>query len=537
MQQFCLKKTAGAFLAGVLLLLAGCGSASSGDGSTGGSVSENGSLSQNGSSAEQQKTLVYGSGDYTAINPALYEHGEINSLLFSGLTAHDGSNKVVPGLAESWAYDKETGAYTFRLRQGVNWHDGEPFTAEDVKFTLEAIMNPENLSEIASNYEDITAVETEGPHTVRLVMKAPNVAMLDYLTVGMLPKHLLEGKNLATDPFNQQPVGTGPYRLAAWDMGQSIRMEKNKDYFGGAPEIDSVIFKIVPDEKARALQFKSGELDLTQITPQDAAAFAKEENSTVYIMKTADYRGILYNFQNPLFRDHRELPKALSYAVDRQSIVDSVLLGNGTPAWSPLQTGPYCAPDMEKYDYNPERAGALLEEGGWKIGIDGIREKDGIPLAFTINVGEGDPVRVDMANICAQQLKAVGAEVKVAIQSNVDWGGQEAYLIGWGSPFDPDDHTYKVFGTGKGGNYSGYSNAAVDAALQKARETDVDADRRTYYREFQTALAEDPAFTFLAYADAVYAVKNKVKGIRPDMVLGHHGVGIFQNITEWSIES
>ena len=191
-------------------------------------------------SKNDASTLVYASGDYTSINPALYEHGEINSLIFSGLTAHDADNKVVPALAETWEYDKEHYTYTFHLRKDVKWHDGQPFTASDVVFTLEAILNPENESEIASNYEDIVSMAAVDEHTFTLTLSAPNVAMLDYLTIGILPRHLLEGKNLITDSFNQNPVGTGPYKLTHWDVGQSITLEKNQDYYGKTPSIDTI---------------------------------------------------------------------------------------------------------------------------------------------------------------------------------------------------------------------------------------------------------------------------------------------------------
>lgn len=485
---------------------------------------------------EDDRTLIYGSGDYTAINPALYEHGEINSLIFSGLTAHDSENKIVPALAERWDYDEETCTYTFHLRSGVLWHDGKRFTSEDVKFTLETILEPANASEIASNYEDITAIETPDAHTVRLVLKAPNVAILDYLTVGILPAHLLRGKDISTDAFNRSPVGTGPYRLTAWDLGQSIVLDGNTEYYAGEPKISRIIFKIVPDAKARALQMKSGELDMAQLTPRDAAELEGGDGLTLYRMRTSDYRGILYNFNHPLFRENRELPAALSYALDRQPVVESVLLGSGEPAYSPLQRSPYNNPEMERYEHSPEKSRSLLEAAGWESGADGIYEKNGTRLAFTIHCSEGDQVRVDMANICAQQLRAVGADVKVAVDAQIDWAGQESYLIGWGSPFDPDDHTYKVFGTDKGSNFSAYSNAEVDELLQKARETDVFTERLEYYRQFQAALARDPAYSFIAYVDAVYAAKRTIGGITPDTVLGHHGVGIFWNVAQWTLE-
>lgn len=499
-----------------MLLMAGCGGAKK--------------------TASTEKVLVYGSGDYTSINPALYEHGEINSLIFSGLTAHDKNNKIIPGLAESWTLDKATNTYAFKLRKDVKWHDGKPFSAEDVKFTLDTIMKPANASEIASNYEDITKIEVVDNTTLKITLKAPNVAMLDYLTIGILPKHLLEGKNIATDKFNQFPIGTGPYKMESWDKGQSITLVKNKDFYVKEPQIDKVIFKIVEDTKARALQLKSGELDLAQITPRDGEQFENNKDFIVNYMKTSDYRGIMYNFNNPLFKEHRELPNALSYAIDRKAILDSVLLGHGKVAYSPLQAGEYNNPNMEKFDYNPDQAKKELEKAGWKLGKDGIYEKNGRKLSFTVNCKEGDQVRVDMANICAQQFKAIGVEMKVAIQPKIDWENQDAFLVGWGSPFDPDDHTYKVFGTGKGNNYNSYSNAKVDELLQKARETDVQAERLKYYQEFQTELTKDMPYTFIDYIDALYVAKPNLQGITPETILGHHGVGVFWNVADWTIE-
>lgn len=489
-----------------------------------------------GSKENGEKTLVYGSGDYTAINPALYEHGEINSLIFLGLTTHDEKDEVAPGAAESWSFDEATNTYTFKLREGLKFHDGEPLTAEDVKFTIESIMDPDNGSENASNFEDVTKVEAADDQTVKISLKAPNVAMLDYLTIGILPKHLLEGKDLATDSFNQNPIGAGPYKLTAWDQGQSITLEKNEDFYRGAPKIDKVIFKIVEDTDARALQLQSGELDFAQITPKAMEEFDGKDDFAVYSMKTADYRGIMYNFNVDLFKNNRELPAALSYAIDRDAIIKSVLLGHGQAAYSPLQMGDYNNEDIEKYSYDPDKTMELLEKAGWKKGSDGIYEKNGQKLEFTINCSQGDQVRIDMANICAQNLKEVGVSAKVEVPSEIDWAGQDAYLIGWGSPFDPDDHTYKVFGTEKGANYNAYSNKTVDKLLQQAREKEDKEDRLPLYKEFQEELAKDPAYTFIAYIDAIYAGKANITGITEDTLLGHHGVGIFWNIYDWDIE-
>ena len=488
-----------------------------------------------GAGALAEGTLVYGSGDYTRINPAIDEHGEINLLIFDGLTAHDADCNAVPALARSWEYDETTYTYTFHLEEGVTFHDGEPFTAGDVKFTLEAIMDPANESEIASNYEDVTAIEVIDDYTVAITLAGNNAAFLDYMTIAILPEHLLAGEDMQTSDFFRAPVGTGPYKLERWDEGQAITLVKNENYFKGAPNIDTVIFKIVTDDSAKALQLKSGELNLAHLTPRDAQLFEGDDRFVCYRMKTADYRGILYNFWNPYWQKNADIIPAISFAIDRQAMVDAVLLGHGDVAYGPLQRNVYNNEDVEHYDYNPERSVEILESIGCERGEDGYFYRDGERLGFTINCASGDQVRIDMAQIAAQQLRQVGIDVKVEIPAQVGWGTQEAYLIGWGSPFDADDHTYKVFGTDKGSNYSGYSNEKVDEYLTAARSTFDPDERAEYYAKFQKELAENPAYTFFCYIDADYVADASIQGITPETVLGHHGVGIFWNVKDWTI--
>lgn len=481
-------------------------------------------------------TLTYASGDYTRINPAMDEHGEINILIFNGLTAHDGDNQVVPCLAKSWDYDAATCTYTFHLEEGVKWHDGENFTAEDVKFTIEAIMDPENGSENAPNYEDVAEITVLDAHTVAFRLTAPNAAFLDYMTMAILPKHLLEGEDMQSSSFFRSPVGTGPYRLESWDEGQAIVLARNEDYFKGAAKIERIIFKIVPDDNAQAMQMKTGELDLALLTPKDAENFANDDNYAVYRMETSDYRGILFNFWNPYWTENKDIIPAICCAIDRQAIVDAVILGHGVVAYGPLQRNEYNYEDVEHYDYDPDRARAILEEAGCTLNESGFYERDGQEIGFVISVGAGDQVRVDIAQAAAQMLRQVGINCSVEIPEKVDWGGQMAYLIGWGSPFDADDHTYKVFGTDKGANYSGYSNALVDQYLIEARESDDPAVRAEAYANFQIELANDPAYAFICYIDADYVATSRLKGIDPDTILGHHGVGIFWNVAEWTLE-
>nr|WP_277935302.1 ABC transporter substrate-binding protein [Parablautia muri] len=482
-------------------------------------------------------TLVYGSGDYTRINPAMDEHGEINILIFDGLTAHDGENKVVPGLAENWEFDDESNIYTFHMREGVKWHDGKPVTAKDVKFTIEAIMDPENGSENAPNFEDVEEITVIDDVTIAFKLAAPNVAFLDYMTMAVLPSHLLEGEDMQESAFFRSPVGTGPYKLESWDEGQAITLVKNEDYFKGAANIDKVIFKIVPDDNAKTLQMQSGELDLALLTPRDSESFADREGYQVYHMKTSDYRGILFNFWNEYWTKNRDIIPAICYGIDRQAILDAVVLGHGIVAYGPLQRNIYDNGDVEHYDYDPQKAKELLEGAGCEMGEDGFYDRDGEKLGFTISVGAGDQVRLDIAQAAAQQLKEIGLDVNVEVPTVVDWGRQQAYLIGWGSPFDADDHTYKVFGTDKRANYNGYSNELVDRYLTEARRSDDEQVRRQAYDKFQEELAKDPAFAFICYIDADYVANAGISGISTDTVMGHHGVGIFWNIYEWTIDN
>ena len=485
--------------------------------------------------ADDPAALVYGSGDYTRIDPAMDEHGEINLLLFDGLTAHDGENRVVPGLAKEWTFEEDTCTYTFYLEEGVTWHDGQPFTAEDVKFTIEAIMDPDNGSENAPNYEDVAEITVIDDYTVSFRLDAPNAAFLDYMTMAILPRHLLEGEDMQRSDFFRHPVGTGPYKLERWDEGQAITLVKNEDYFKGEAHIDRIIFKIVTDDNVRAMQMRSGELDLALLTPRDADGFEDDGDHTVYRMATSDYRGILFNFRNPYWTDNRDLIPAVCCALDRQAILDAVLLGHGAVAYGPLQRNIYNNEDVERYAYDPERAKRILEGAGCTVGADGFYERDGAEVGFVLSVAAGDQVRLDMAQAAAQQLREVGVNCTVEVPAMVDWGGQMAYLIGWGSPFDADDHTYKVFGTDKGANYSGYSNADVDRYLTQARRSGDPAVRAGAYDRFQEALADDPAFAFLCYVDADYVADSRIRGIAPDTVMGHHGVGIFWNVTQWTM--
>lgn len=397
-------------------------------------------------------------------------------------------------------------------------------------------MNPDNGSENAPNYEDVEEITVMDRYTVSFRLAAPNAAFLDYMTIPILPRHCLEGEDMQESSFFRAPVGTGPYRLADWVEGQAITLARNEDYFLEPARIETIVFKIVADDSARALQMRSGELDLAQLPPKDAEGFEGREGYQVFDMSTADYRGILFNFHNSYWTENRDLIPAICCAMDREAMVEAVLHGQGSPAYGPLQVNAYHCDTAERWEYAPQRAREILEQAGCVMGEDGFYRRNGQEVGFVLSVGAGDQVRLDLAQAAAQMLGEVGIHCTVEVPEQVDWAGQMAYLIGWGSPFDADDHTYKVFGTDKGANYSGYSNPQVDEFLTQARRTSDPEARARAYEGFQKALSQDPAFAFLCYIDAEYVSKSRLHGIAPDTVMGHHGVGIFWNVTQWTLE-
>lgn len=485
---------------------------------------------------ESGSKIVYGSKDYDRINPLRNEYGEIDQLLFDGLVRRDGTGALVPGLAESWEYDPADDTYIFHLREGVLWHDEQPLRAADVKFTIEAVRSPLIASAHASNFEDVREITELDDRTVRIRLAQPNAAFLDYMLQPILPAHILAEQDLASASFFHSPVGTGPYRMESWEAGDRIVLVKNEDYYRGAPKIDRFVFKIIEDDIAEAEALADGTIDIAQLSPKSAEAFAGSTAYRYYAMKTTDYRAILFNFANPYWMRNRDLIPAIAYAIDRQAIVDEVLHGHGMPAYGPLQRNVYNNPNVERYDYAPAKAREILKAAGCVRGADGYYMRGGEEVGFTLSVQNDKFSRIDIAQTVARQLDAIGIHCTVETPAEIDWEGQEAYLVGWGSPLDADAHTYRVFSRRKEANAGSYMNARVDAYLAAARRTSDPAERMRLYGLFQEELAKDPPYVFLCYIDSIYVTNTRVHGITEDMLLGHRGSGIFWNVNEWTVD-
>ncbi len=490
-------------------------------------------------SSSHANELIYASeSEFDGLNPIL-EETNLDTFLFRGLMRFDENNLPINDIAEDVQVSDNQLTYTVKIKNDVTFHDGQVLTVDDVIFTIESILDDYNASFLKSDFIHVAAMEKVDETTMKIMLDEPFTPMLDKLTVPILPKHAFEGQDMRTASFNEQPIGAGPFMFDKWDRGTSLTLKAYPFFFGTKASLDNVIFKFIPDSNVRALQLKSGEVDIALLDPTQIAELSKAPHLKMYEVDSADYRGILFNMQFDLWQDVN-IRKAMSFAIDRAGIVKGILQDFGTEAYSPLQKHAFVNEDIEHYAYNLDKANDLLEQSDWKLAKDGFRYKDGQKLGFTITVPVTDSVRVNIANYVAEGYKAVGADVDV---DALDWSSivieeAETFMVGWGSPYDADHHTYSLFHTNQssltsaGYNYGSYSNAKVDALLEQGRITVDPTKRQEIYRALQKELAEDPPFAYFAYVDAVYGIDKNISGVK-ERILGHHGAGFLWNVEEW----
>jgi peptide/nickel transport system substrate-binding protein len=487
------------------------------------------------------KTLIVArSSEPEWLNPvAGHQHADSDMAIFRGLFKYNASNELVTDMARDWQVSVDGKVYTINLRPDIKWHDGHPFTAEDVKFTIEAILHPKSHSSKRKDLSDISKIEILDQFTVRITLGKPLASFPGKLRIGLIPKHVLEGKDFNTDEFNSaRPVGTGPFKIKEYRRGEYLVLEANPDYYDGRAILDQVIYKFLPDPNVRLVQLKKGEVDVALLTPKQAAAIRPEDDIHLEIVDTTDYLVMMFNLRESLFKDIR-VRRAIQYATDRKALVQGALMGYGYPAYGPLQFNRVSAPDIRGYDNELDKARILLAEAGWKAGTDGVLVKNGQRLLFPLFVMANDPVRQDLATILAEQLGRVGIEVSIQIRDSSGIKIQQfpSFILGGGQPGDPDDDVYPYFSSklGEGGsNYSGYRNPEVDRLLEQGR-TSMDAEeRKGIYQRIQRELTDDPPYNYLVYRKHIYGVRKGVSGFR-HKVFGH-GTSPLWNIEEWNVE-
>jgi peptide/nickel transport system substrate-binding protein len=397
--------------------------------------------------------------------------GDISGWVFNGLTKYDKDIKITGDLAESWDVSGDGLAITFHLRRNVKWHDGAPLTSADVLFTYKTLKDPKVATPYSDSLGPVDKVEAPDDYTVRVTYKEPFAPALEAWGMGIIPKHLLEGKDINKDEFNRHPVGTGPYKFDEWISGNRIILAAFDGYFEGRPHIDKYISRIIPDQATQFLELKSRGIDFMGLTPlqysrqTDTDEFKKYFNKLRYPAFAYTYLG--YNLQDEKFKDKR-VRQALSYAIDRDSIIQGVLLGLGTPCTGPFPPESWAFnKDVKGYPYDPEKAKALLAEAGWKENAEGVLVKDGRPFTFTILLNQGNEERKKAGEIIQQNLKKVGIQVKLVtlewqalLHDFIDKRKFEAIILGWALSRDPDSYDIWYSGKTKEGefNFVGYNN-------------------------------------------------------------------------------
>jgi peptide/nickel transport system substrate-binding protein len=469
---------------------------------------------------------------------------EVSGLLFNGLVKYDTDLSVIGDLAESWDISPDGLIITFRLRKGVRWADGEEFTAEDVKFGFDTILDERVPSAYKEDFLQVKKAEILDRYTFRATYGRPFApALTSWRNLVVLPKHLLAGKDITKSPFARDPVGLGPYRLTKWTPGQELVLKSSENYFDGRPYIDRLVFRVIPDLATMFLELKTGGIDIMGLTP---IQYAKQtdtpffrDNFRKFRYPAQAYTYLAFNLKHPWFQDKR-VRQAFAHAIDKGEIVDVVLFGVGTPATGPYvpNTWPY-NPGVKQYDFNPEKARQLLAEAGWKdTGGDGILRKDGRPFRFTILTNMGNSLRKNTATIIQWRLAQIGVKVDIRalewstfINEFVDKKRFEAIVLGWSIGLDPDQ--YDIWHSSKTRpkelNFISFANSEVDDLLETGRRTyDIEGRKKAYFR-IQEILAEELPYIFLYVPESTPVVHNRFHGIKPSPI------GIRYNMTKWYV--
>jgi len=531
-------RRAGLFLAAACLAAAGC--------SGGGRESRPGTAAGPPAYGD---AIVFGSngdisGFLTAVTSDAASH-DAASYLFNGLVRYDKNIQLEGELAERWEVSPDGKRIVFHLREGVRWHDGVPFTSEDVLFTYRKMIDPRTPTAYAEDFRQVRRAFAPDPRTFVVEYDRPFAPALASWGMSILPKHLLEKyPDISKSPLNRErPVGTGPYRFVEWKPGQRLVFEANPDYFEGRPYISRVVVRVIPDQAAMFLELKSGGIDSMTLTPlqytrqTETEEFRRHFNKYRYVAFNYTYLG--FRLSHPLFSDKR-VRKAIAHAINKKEIIDGVLFGLGQEATGPYKPGSWVYnPNVPRYPYDPARARALLAEAGWRdVDGDGILEKDGRKFAFTVLTNAGNESRAKTAAIIQQHLAAVGIRMEIRtvewaafINEFVDKRRFDAVILGWSVTPDPDQ--YDIWSSKKTGprelNFVGYANPEVDRLLEEGRRTFDPEKRKKAYFRIQEILADDLPYIFLYVPDSLPAVHARVHGIEPAPI------GISYNFIRWYV--
>jgi peptide/nickel transport system substrate-binding protein len=476
---------------------------------------------------------------------------EIGQLVNGHLIEIDEKLEYVPSLAvevptiENGGISRDGLRYTFKLRRGVKWHDGQPFTAADVAFTHGVLVNPAMDVRGRVGWNKITRVETPDDATVVFHFGTVDAPFLDRVaTLGMLPKHLLgnvAAADLKTHRWFRAPVGLGPFVFKEWVPGSHLLLVKNPGYWKpGRPYLDRIVYKIVPDANALLNQLETGDVDTrVRLVNEQIEVVQKLPNVRVVATPSVTPWLLWMNHTVAPFND-RKVRQALAHGFDKDRIAKTLLGGHVTPAWGLLPPASWAHnPGVTKHAFDQARARALLDEAGFKVGGDGVRVKDGKRLSFEIANIAGEQERVQVLSFIQQQWKQIGVEAKIrAVDVGQMWGRmlpqrqfEMAYSYTGRLP-DPDMSSHYLSPELKPTtNFPGYANAEVDRLLLAASATVDREKRRAAYQRVQQIVADDVVHLFLYWLNGTTVLNRRVQGYKPAP-----GYNEFWNADEWWVQ-
>ncbi|MDP1845920.1 MAG: peptide ABC transporter substrate-binding protein [Candidatus Moranbacteria bacterium] len=488
------------------------------------------------------KSVPIAGGDYTEgivgqplyVNPVLAAGNDADAdlcaLIYSGLFKYDADGKIVPDLVESYEVSDDKLAYIMHLKKDIKWHDGEPFTAEDVLFTVQAIQDPAFKSPLRQSWQGV-GVEMVDDSTIRFLLQSPYAFFLNNLSIGILPKHIWETiapGNYPLAEYNLRPVGTGPYKFINFEKdGEgnilSYELRANENYYSDQPYISNFNLSFYYDEDSIIEAYNNKQIfGMSYVSPSKIAEIKSKRSSDIHSINIPRYFAAFFNQQKSKVLANREVRKALSMAVDRQALIREVLFGEGKEIYSPIPPGAFgFTDDVKKFSFDIEKANKTLDDDGWKKGDDGFRKKDNQALEFKLTTTDW-PDLIQTAELLKKEWEAIGAKVEYEalpvadIQQNfIRPREYEALLFGQMLGIDPDPFAFWHSSQTRdpGMNLALYSNPDVDKILEKTRQEMDPAGRLDYYKKFQQTIADDVPATFLYSPNYLYVTSKKVQGV------------------------
>lgn len=474
-------------------------------------------------------TLVWGTQFKPApINPVNITHSislDLMNVIFNGLVRLNPAGEYEPDLAERWEISADGLVYTFYLRKGVRFHDGVELTAQDVRFSYEQYIYPENNSPYRSRYTVVDRIDVIDAHTIRFYLKESVPQFIEQLIRAVIPRHILEGKNLQEDPFNYAPVGSGPFRFARWDRdSDEMLLEYNPHYFEGRPYLDRIVVKVYSSPASLWSALMRHEVDLVQfISKSDFQVLSTDPAFKTYTVSAEAYSAILYNLHDPVLAEPA-VRQAIAHSINVEGMLDRLSGVQGLKSVGPFhpQSRGF-DPDVKPLEYDPDQAAKILEVNGWEdLNQDGILEKNGQDLEIRLLVDNGDPIHKRTALVLRQQLAAAGIKLKLQLykdfsELDADYLSRhqsQAWLRYYPGRVLSEVNAVKPWYSGftMPGQFWKYKNDELDRLIEQA-STEIDIDKSyALYKKIHKRIYEEQPVCFLFFHENLFALSARFGG-------------------------